>query len=117
MFRKIRRRGFARNFGPIVTIIPFDTEEEALRIANDTEYGLNGVVWTENLQRAHRISHAVRAGTIWVNCWFVRDLRAPFGGFKKSGIGREGGAHPQHGILYRGKKYLHCFKVGLNKTT
>ncbi|BAQ10978.1 betaine-aldehyde dehydrogenase [Bacillus sp. OxB-1] len=80
-------------FGPVVTIIPFETEEEALRIANNTEYGLNGVVWTENLQRAHRISHAVRAGTIWVNCWFVRDLRAPFGGFKKSGIGREGGHH------------------------
>lgn len=80
-------------FGPIVTIIPFDTEEEALEIANDTEYGLNGVVWTDNLQRAHRISHNVRAGTIWVNCWFVRDLRAPFGGFKKSGIGREGGHH------------------------
>ncbi|MGJ7913046.1 aldehyde dehydrogenase [Neobacillus sp. LXY-1] len=80
-------------FGPVVTIIPFDTEEEALRIANDTEYGLNGVVWTQNLQRAHRISHSVRAGTIWVNCWFVRDLRAPFGGFKKSGIGREGGHH------------------------
>ena len=61
-------------FGPIVTIIPFDTEEEALQIANDTEYGLNGVVWTENLQRAHRVSHHVRAGTIWVNCWFVRDF-------------------------------------------
>lgn len=80
-------------FGPIVTIIPFDTEEEALAIANDTEYGLNGVIWTENLKRAHRIAHGVRAGTIWVNCWFVRDLRAPFGGFKKSGIGREGGHH------------------------
>jgi len=80
-------------FGPIVTLIPFDTEEEALQIANDTEYGLNGVVWTENLQRAHRVSHHVRAGTIWVNCWFVRDLRAPFGGFKQSGIGREGGHH------------------------
>ncbi|MGM9920781.1 MAG: aldehyde dehydrogenase [Bhargavaea sp.] len=80
-------------FGPVVTIIPFDTEEEALEIANDTQYGLNGVVWTENLKRAHRISHGVRAGTIWVNCWFVRDLRAPFGGFKKSGIGREGGEH------------------------
>lgn len=80
-------------FGPVVTIIPFDTEEEALQIANDTEYGLNGVVWTQNLQRAHRVSHSVRAGTIWVNCWFVRDLRAPFGGFKKSGIGREGGHH------------------------
>lgn len=80
-------------FGPIVTLIPFDTEEEALQIANNTDYGLNGVVWTENLQRAHRISHSVRAGTIWVNCWFVRDLRAPFGGFKKSGVGREGGHH------------------------
>lgn len=80
-------------FGPVVTLIPFDTEEEALKIANDTDYGLNGVVWTENLKRAHRVSHSVRAGTIWVNCWFVRDLRAPFGGFKKSGIGREGGAH------------------------
>ncbi|WP_203362877.1 aldehyde dehydrogenase [Bacillus sp. REN10] len=80
-------------FGPIVTLIPFDTEEEALEIANNTDYGLNGVVWTDNLQRAHRISHHVRAGTIWVNCWFVRDLRAPFGGFKKSGIGREGGHH------------------------
>lgn len=80
-------------FGPIVTIIPFDTEEEALEIANNTDYGLNGVIWTENLQRAHRVSHRVRAGTIWVNCWFVRDLRAPFGGFKKSGIGREGGKY------------------------
>lgn len=78
-------------FGPIVTIIPFDTEEEALEIANGTDYGLNGVVWTESLTRAHRVSHNVRAGTIWVNCWFVRDLRAPFGGFKKSGVGREGG--------------------------
>lgn len=80
-------------FGPIVTIIPFDTEEEALQIANSTDYGLNGVIWTDNLQRALRVSHSVRAGTIWVNCWFVRDLRAPFGGFKKSGIGREGGHH------------------------
>ncbi|UAC48812.1 aldehyde dehydrogenase [Bacillus aquiflavi] len=80
-------------FGPVVTLIPFDTEDEALEIANSTPYGLNGVIWTENLQRAHRVSHKVRAGTIWVNCWFVRDLRAPFGGFKKSGIGREGGKH------------------------
>ncbi len=80
-------------FGPIVTIIPFNTEEESLKIANATDYGLDGVIWTDNLQRAHRVSHNVRAGTIWVNCWFVRDLRAPFGGFKKSGIGREGGHH------------------------
>ncbi|HEX6595238.1 MAG TPA: aldehyde dehydrogenase [Bacillota bacterium] len=80
-------------FGPVVTLIPFDTEEEALEIANDTEYGLNAVIWTENLKRAHRVSHDVRAGTIWVNCWFVRDLRAPFGGMKNSGIGREGGRY------------------------
>ena len=80
-------------FGPIVTVIPFDTEEEALAIANGTDYGLNSIIWTESLTRAHRISHQVRAGTIWVNCWFVRDLRAPFGGFKKSGVGREGGHH------------------------
>ncbi|MDS9472842.1 aldehyde dehydrogenase [Sporosarcina pasteurii] len=80
-------------FGPIVTLIPFDTEEEALEIANNTDYGLNGVIWTDNLQRAHRVSHHVRAGTIWVNCWFVRDLRVPFGGFKKSGVGREGGSN------------------------
>ncbi|MFC3039480.1 aldehyde dehydrogenase [Virgibacillus xinjiangensis] len=80
-------------FGPVVTLIPFETEEEALEIANDTDYGLNGVVWTDNLQRAHRVSHHVRAGTIWVNCWFVRDLRAPFGGFNQSGVGREGGHH------------------------
>lgn len=80
-------------FGPVVTIIPFDTEEEALEIANNTDYGLNSIIWTENLTRAHRISHNVRAGTVWVNCWFVRDLRAPFGGYKKSGVGREGGHH------------------------
>lgn len=80
-------------FGPVVTVLPFDTEDEALAIANNTDYGLNGVIWTENLKRAHRVSHAVRAGTIWVNCWFVRDLRVPFGGFKKSGVGREGGRH------------------------
>lgn len=80
-------------FGPVVTIIPFDTEDEALEIANGTDYGLNAVIWTDNLQQAHRVAHKVRAGTIWVNCWFVRDLRAPFGGYKKSGIGREGGHH------------------------
>ncbi|MBM4765247.1 aldehyde dehydrogenase [Bacillus sp. B15-48] len=80
-------------FGPVVTIVPFDTEEDALEMANDSSYGLNGGIWTENLRRAHRVAHHVRAGTIWVNCWFVRDYRAPFGGFKKSGIGREGGGY------------------------
>lgn len=80
-------------FGPVVMIIPFDTDDEALSIANSTEYGLNSIIWTESLKRAHNIAHNVRVGTVWVNCWFVRDLRAPFGGFKKSGVGREGGHH------------------------
>jgi aminomuconate-semialdehyde/2-hydroxymuconate-6-semialdehyde dehydrogenase len=80
-------------FGPIVTIAPFDGEAEAIRLANDSRYGLNAMVFTENARRAHRVARAVRAGTVWVNCYFVRDLRAPFGGFKDSGIGREGGRH------------------------
>lgn len=78
-------------FGPVVTVIPFDTEEEAIEIANNSIYGLDGVVWTENLGKAHRVAHGIKAGTIWVNCWFVRDLRVPFGGAKQSGNGREGG--------------------------
>jgi aminomuconate-semialdehyde/2-hydroxymuconate-6-semialdehyde dehydrogenase len=80
-------------FGPIVTIAPFDGEADAIRLANDSRYGLNAMVFTENARRAHRVARAVRAGTVWVNCYFVRDLRAPFGGFKDSGIGREGGRH------------------------
>jgi aminomuconate-semialdehyde/2-hydroxymuconate-6-semialdehyde dehydrogenase len=80
-------------FGPIVTIAPFDGESDAVRLANDSRYGLNAMVFTENARRAHRVARAVRAGTVWVNCYFVRDLRAPFGGFKDSGIGREGGKH------------------------
>jgi aminomuconate-semialdehyde/2-hydroxymuconate-6-semialdehyde dehydrogenase len=78
-------------FGPVVTIHPFDTEAEGVAMANDTRYGLNAMVFTENLSRAHRVSAALRAGTVWVNCFFVRDLRAPFGGVGDSGIGREGG--------------------------
>ena len=78
-------------FGPVVTIHPFDIEEEAVRIANDSPYGLNAMVFTENLSRAHRVSAALKAGTVWVNCFFVRDLEAPFGGNGRSGIGREGG--------------------------
>lgn len=78
-------------FGPVVTIMPFDTEEEALRLANSTGYGLSATIWTENLKRAHRVAHQVKSGIIWVNCWLHRDLRTPFGGMKQSGVGREGG--------------------------
>jgi aminomuconate-semialdehyde/2-hydroxymuconate-6-semialdehyde dehydrogenase len=78
-------------FGPLVTVHPFDTEEEGVRLANDSPYGLNAMVFTENLSRAHRVSAALRAGTVWVNCFFIRDLRAPFGGVGDSGVGREGG--------------------------
>ena len=78
-------------FGPVVTIASFDDDEDAIRSANDTRYGLNAMVFTRDLSRAHRASAALRAGTVWVNCFFVRDLRAPFGGVGDSGIGREGG--------------------------
>jgi len=80
-------------FGPMVSIVPFDTEEEVLELANDTRYGLGATVWTTNLGTAHRMSAALEAGIIWVNTWFLRDLRTPFGGMKNSGIGREGGVH------------------------
>jgi aminomuconate-semialdehyde/2-hydroxymuconate-6-semialdehyde dehydrogenase len=78
-------------FGPVVTIMPFDTEEEVLAYANSTTYGLSATIWTENLNRAHRIANQVKSGIIWVNCWLFRDLRTPFGGMKQSGVGREGG--------------------------
>jgi aminomuconate-semialdehyde/2-hydroxymuconate-6-semialdehyde dehydrogenase len=78
-------------FGPVVTLSPFKTEEEALMIANATEYGLVSIIWTENLTHAHRLSAQLNSGIIWVNCWMLRDLRTPFGGMKNSGIGREGG--------------------------
>jgi aminomuconate-semialdehyde/2-hydroxymuconate-6-semialdehyde dehydrogenase len=78
-------------FGPVVTITPFDTEEEALMMANSTVYGLASVLWTNNLSRAHRIAEKIHAGIVWINCWLLRDLRTPFGGVKASGVGREGG--------------------------
>ncbi|CAM5716454.1 5-carboxymethyl-2-hydroxymuconate semialdehyde dehydrogenase OS=Streptomyces antimycoticus OX=68175 GN=hpaE PE=3 SV=1 [Streptomyces antimycoticus] len=78
-------------FGPVVVILPFDDEDEAVRAANDTPYGLNAMLFTTDLSRAHRVSRALRVGTVWTNCFFVRDLRAPFGGAKNSGVGREGG--------------------------
>jgi len=78
-------------FGPVVTIMPFDTEEEVIAYANSNSYGLSATIWTENLKRAHRVSAQVKSGIIWVNCWLFRDLRTPFGGMKQSGVGREGG--------------------------
>ena len=78
-------------FGPVEMVIPFDDLEEAIAIANQTRYGLAGMVWTTNVNTAHKVAREVRAGTMWVNCFFVRDLRAPFGGYGDSGIGREGG--------------------------
>jgi aminomuconate-semialdehyde/2-hydroxymuconate-6-semialdehyde dehydrogenase len=78
-------------FGPVVTIMPFDTEDEVLDDANGTQYGLASIVWTENLTRAHRVAAKLQSGIIWINCWMLRDLRTPFGGMKNSGLGREGG--------------------------
>ena len=78
-------------FGPVVTIMPFDDEEEALELANATSYGLASVIWTQNLSRAHRLASGMHSGIVWVNCWLLRDLRTPFGGVKQSGLGREGG--------------------------
>ncbi|MGH3610477.1 MAG: aldehyde dehydrogenase family protein, partial [Pseudonocardiaceae bacterium] len=74
-----------------VVVDPFDTEDEAVSAANSSPYGLNALLFTENLSRAHRVATALRAGTVWTNCFFIRDLRAPFGGVGDSGVGREGG--------------------------
>lgn len=78
-------------FGPVVTLQPFDTEEEALALANDTAYGLAATLWTTDLKRAHRVAAGIESGIVWVNTWLLRDLRTPFGGVKASGLGREGG--------------------------
>jgi aminomuconate-semialdehyde/2-hydroxymuconate-6-semialdehyde dehydrogenase len=80
-------------FGPVCHIAPFDSEEEAVHMANDTKYGLAASIWTSNLKRGHRVAQQMQVGITWVNCWFLRDLRTPFGGAGLSGIGREGGAH------------------------
>ncbi len=78
-------------FGPVVTIQPFDTDDEALALANGVPYGLSATLWTNHLQRTQRFSAELQAGIVWVNCWLLRDLRTPFGGVKQSGVGREGG--------------------------
>lgn len=83
-------------FGPVAGLIPFDTEEEAIRLANDTDYGLAASIWTSDLERGHRVAGRMNVGIAWVNTWFLRDLRSPFGGMGLSGLGREGGVHSLH---------------------
>ncbi len=78
-------------FGPVATIMPFDDRQEAIELANATPYGLSASLWTSDLQQAHGVAEQLQSGTVWVNCWLLRDLRVPFGGMKQSGVGREGG--------------------------
>jgi aminomuconate-semialdehyde/2-hydroxymuconate-6-semialdehyde dehydrogenase len=78
-------------FGPVITLQPFETEEEVQALANSTKYGLAASIWTTNVTVAHRLAGNLQTGIVWVNCWLERDLRTPFGGVKQSGVGREGG--------------------------
>lgn len=78
-------------FGPVVSIMPFDNDDAVIEMANSTPYGLSASIWTQHLSRAHRVAEQLQAGTVWINCWLLRDLRVPFGGVKQSGVGREGG--------------------------
>lgn len=80
-------------FGPVCSVLPFDDEDEAVALANDSRYGLAAALWTSDLRRGHRVARRIEAGIVWVNTWFLRDLRTPFGGMKLSGLGREGGRH------------------------
>jgi aminomuconate-semialdehyde/2-hydroxymuconate-6-semialdehyde dehydrogenase len=78
-------------FGPVVTLQPFDSIEDALELANATQYGLSATIWTQDISKATKIAAAIESGLVWINCWLERDLRTPFGGIKNSGVGREGG--------------------------
>ena len=78
-------------FGPVVTIMPFESEDEVLQMANKVKYGLSATLWTNDLKRTMRMTNQLQAGIVWVNTWMLRDLRTPFGGVKASGVGREGG--------------------------
>jgi aminomuconate-semialdehyde/2-hydroxymuconate-6-semialdehyde dehydrogenase len=78
-------------FGPVVTLQKFNSEEEAMQLANACNYGLSATIWTQDISKANRVAAKIEAGIIWINCWLLRDLRTPFGGIKNSGTGREGG--------------------------
>jgi aminomuconate-semialdehyde/2-hydroxymuconate-6-semialdehyde dehydrogenase len=80
-------------FGPVCHIAPFDSDDEVVRRVNDSKYGLAAALWTTNLKRAHTVSRRLHVGIVWINTWFTRDLRTPFGGARLSGLGREGGRH------------------------
>jgi aminomuconate-semialdehyde/2-hydroxymuconate-6-semialdehyde dehydrogenase len=95
-------------FGPICHITPFDTEEEAISLANDSRYGLAAAIWTRDISRGHRVAREMEAGMVWVNTWYLRDLRTPFGGVKMSGIGREGG---QHSLNFYAEPSNICIKL------
>ena len=83
-------------FGPVVSLIPFESEEEVIEMANSTKYGLSASIFTENISRGHRVAANIDAGVVWINTWLLRDLRIPFGGMKQSGVGREGGFKSLH---------------------
>ena len=95
-------------FGPVCHVAPFDSEEEAVHLANDSQYGLAAAVWTTNLARAHRVARRLEVGLVWVNTWYLRDLRTPFGGVKLSGLGREGG---QHSLNFYSEPTNICIKL------
>ena len=83
-------------FGPVVSLIPFESEEEVIEMANSTKYGLSASIFTENISKGHRVAANIDAGVVWINTWLLRDLRIPFGGMKQSGVGREGGFKSLH---------------------
>jgi aldehyde dehydrogenase (NAD+) len=93
-------------FGPVMSVIPFDDADEALRLANDTEYGLGGAVWTRDVSKALKMAHGIKAGTIWVNCYGMVDPAVGFGGIKMSGYGVKGGPHHVDAFLYQKSVYI-----------